>query len=239
MLKNPPPDWWPPDITVFVAGSPRSGSTLLCKSMERTGILGRPDEFFSPAVMRGRVGEADIDLERCFFLARERGMTGNRVLGSKLFWDHLCALHRSFAFDLWFPNRSWVFLNRRDVLGQAISWVIGAQTRRWTMWNKPAGVPEYSRHLIVEQMQEIMAAKQSWERYFAERQISPLMLSYEDIENDMHEAIVSIARHVGGKSLETRLLRTEPFLRGTFGEPVQKQRTLLNDQWRGRFLSNT
>jgi LPS sulfotransferase NodH len=35
-----------PDRAYFVCATPRSGSTLLCKALERTGVAGHPEEFF-------------------------------------------------------------------------------------------------------------------------------------------------------------------------------------------------
>ena len=32
--------------TYFVCATPRSGSTLLCKSLAETGVAGRPEEYF-------------------------------------------------------------------------------------------------------------------------------------------------------------------------------------------------
>jgi trehalose 2-sulfotransferase len=35
-----------PDRSYLVCATPRSGSTLLCKALERTGVAGHPEEFF-------------------------------------------------------------------------------------------------------------------------------------------------------------------------------------------------
>ena len=35
-----------PDRSYFVCATPRSGSTVLCKSLAATGVAGRPDEYF-------------------------------------------------------------------------------------------------------------------------------------------------------------------------------------------------
>src|SRR5215218_666735 len=35
-----------PRLTYFVCATPRSGSTLLCKSLAATGVAGKPEEYF-------------------------------------------------------------------------------------------------------------------------------------------------------------------------------------------------
>src|SRR5919197_6386428 len=35
-----------PELCYLVCATPRSGSTLLCQLLERTGVAGRPDEYF-------------------------------------------------------------------------------------------------------------------------------------------------------------------------------------------------
>jgi LPS sulfotransferase NodH len=99
--------------TYFVCATPRSGSTLLCRSLAATGIAGRPDEYFErlrhsglprepreyfetiadPSVLallpETRAGDptgADLDRELPRHLAA--GTTPNGVFGAKLMWGY-------------------------------------------------------------------------------------------------------------------------------------------------------
>jgi trehalose 2-sulfotransferase len=99
--------------TYFVCATPRSGSTLLCRSLAETGVAGRPEEYFERLRHSGlprepreyfegigdpsflallpetRSGDpADADLERVVPRALAAGTTPNGVFGAKLMWGY-------------------------------------------------------------------------------------------------------------------------------------------------------
>jgi len=102
-----------PTLVYFVCATPRSGSTLLCKSLAATGVAGKPEEYFErlrhsglprepreyfdggvdasvldllPETRTGDPAETDLDLELPRYL--EEGTTPNGVFGSKLMWNY-------------------------------------------------------------------------------------------------------------------------------------------------------
>jgi trehalose 2-sulfotransferase len=99
--------------TYFVCATPRSGSTLLCRSLAETGVAGRPGEYFERLRHSGlprepreyfetigdtsllellpetRAGDlADADLERELPRSLAAGTTPNGVFGAKLMWGY-------------------------------------------------------------------------------------------------------------------------------------------------------
>jgi trehalose 2-sulfotransferase len=99
--------------TYFVCATPRSGSTLLCRSLAATGIAGRPEEYFERLRHSGlprepreyfegirdpsflallpetRTGDpADAGLDRLLPRALAAGTTPNGVFGAKLMWGY-------------------------------------------------------------------------------------------------------------------------------------------------------
>jgi LPS sulfotransferase NodH len=97
----------------FVCATPRSGSTVLCRSLAATGVAGRPEEYFErllhsglprqpreyfetiedpallallPETRAGDPGEADLDRELPRIVAE--GSTPNGVFGAKLMWGY-------------------------------------------------------------------------------------------------------------------------------------------------------
>ncbi|HEX8102580.1 MAG TPA: Stf0 family sulfotransferase [Solirubrobacteraceae bacterium] len=102
----------PPQHTYLVCATPRSGSTLLCKSLSATGVAGRPEEYFERLVHSGlprepreyfagapddlvaglapsRSGDpADARLEHVLPAAFEAGTTPNGVFGAKMMWGY-------------------------------------------------------------------------------------------------------------------------------------------------------
>ena len=99
--------------TYLVCATPRSGSTVLCKSLGATGVAGRPEEYFERLRHSGLPREpreyfegieepdllallpptqtgdpADAELDRHLEEWRAAGTTPNGVFGAKLMWGH-------------------------------------------------------------------------------------------------------------------------------------------------------
>jgi LPS sulfotransferase NodH len=102
-----------PDRSYFICATPRSGSTLLCKSLAATGVAGRPEEYFERLMHSGlprepreyfegtadpgvldllpptRTGDvAAADLARMLPRSLREGTTPNGVFGAKLMWGY-------------------------------------------------------------------------------------------------------------------------------------------------------
>jgi trehalose 2-sulfotransferase len=101
-----------PSRTYFVCATPRSGSTLLCKSLAATGVAGKPEEYFErlrhsglprepreyfpaaepdllallPETCTGDPASTELEHELPRYLAE--GTTPNGVFGSKLMWGY-------------------------------------------------------------------------------------------------------------------------------------------------------
>jgi LPS sulfotransferase NodH len=101
-----------PRLSYFVCATPRSGSTLLCRSLAATGVAGKPEEYFErlrhsglprepreyfngsdpdllgllPETRAGDPARAALDRELPRYLAE--GTTPNGVFGSKLMWSY-------------------------------------------------------------------------------------------------------------------------------------------------------
>jgi trehalose 2-sulfotransferase len=99
--------------TYFVCATPRSGSTLLCRSLATTGVAGRPEEYFERLLHSGlprepreyfegvdddallallpetRSGDpAGSDLDRELPRSVAESSTPNGVFGAKLMWGY-------------------------------------------------------------------------------------------------------------------------------------------------------
>jgi trehalose 2-sulfotransferase len=102
-----------PDRSYFVCATPRSGSTLLCRSLAATGVAGRPEEYFErlrhsglprepreyfegtsqpglldllPPTRTGDPPATELERELPRYLAE--GTTPNGVFGAKLMWGY-------------------------------------------------------------------------------------------------------------------------------------------------------
>src|SRR4051812_7686283 len=147
-----------PSLVYFVCATPRSGSTLLCRSLAATGVAGRPEEYFErlrhsglprepreyfgglppqdadlldllPETRTGRPQHADLDRELPRYL--EDGTTPNGVFGSKLMWGHLEDLLARLGPDTLedrLGRLDYVHVTREDKVAQAVSLWRAVQT---------------------------------------------------------------------------------------------------------------
>ncbi|MFZ1388745.1 MAG: Stf0 family sulfotransferase [Thiolinea sp.] len=140
---------------IIICATARSGSTLLCKELEATGVLGKPKEYYIQA--------KDIDAEKApaFWAGvMQRGSSDNGVFAIKVMqqqWPvveklhshlktpesfleaHLKKLKTAVAFKpskiqmdsfySFYKEATWVFLRREDKLYQAISREMARQTK--------------------------------------------------------------------------------------------------------------
>jgi LPS sulfotransferase NodH len=145
-------------LTYAVCGTPRCGSTFLCRSLATTGLAGDPQEYFwnwKQSVASGYSPDTWVHWTETSW-AREGSMTdwghfaaelmtrkasangvfGVQIMGS--YFDELLTHLQKLAdgthgndADLlgrWLPDCRYIRLVRRDRIRQAVSWAIADQT---------------------------------------------------------------------------------------------------------------
>jgi trehalose 2-sulfotransferase len=159
-----------PRLAYLVCATPRSGSTLLCRSLAATGVAGRPEEYFErlrhsglprepreyfgglgaeaadllellPETRTGRPQDADLERELPRYL--EEGTTPNGVFGSKLMWGYLDDLLARLApgsLEDRLGPLRYVHVTREDKVAQAVSLWRAVQTRAWSAAEDPGRV---------------------------------------------------------------------------------------------------
>ena len=152
-----------------ICTQPRSGSNLLCQYLSSTDRLGHPLEYFNgPARRALGMPDAPDDARGQIDLVLRRGATANGIYGVKLFaaqqHDRVAA---SVAWIRALPELRFVYLERRDLLGQALSWARATQTGVYRSSQRPAGAPAYDGALILSMLHEIVRERARWEAYFA------------------------------------------------------------------------
>ncbi len=147
-------------ISYFISFVQRSGSNFFCEALSRTGVAGRPTEYFFPHFP----GSKEMGVELAGFeesiWARERGIssfqrfldvvleesrTPNGVFGVKLPWNALEGLLQKLGelpdhpglsgaelLAAVFDKPRFIHLERRDRVRQAVSWALAGQTNHWS-----------------------------------------------------------------------------------------------------------
>ena len=225
--QSPPPDWIVPKVTIAVAAAPRTGSNYLGELMLRTGRLGQPLEYFHPAFLRGGNRQQLSVIER-FSLLAERGLSSNGVASTKFFASQFEWLTGEVRVADWLGTPRWVWLRRRDLLGQSISYAIALQTRAYESFSQAQAEPAYDGSAILKAMNRLVRSEAQWRSYFARTGIVPLELFYEDIEADPAGTLARIAA-LAEVTLEAG--------HQAIAERHQRQSTSRNAQWREQFLA--
>ena len=216
-----------PEKSVIVVAETRSGSNFLCALMANTGKLGNPQEYFSPHII---YENAETISER-YQVALNKGMTDNGVIAIKLFAHQLDWINKdNYKLSDLFPNRHWIWLRRKDLLGQAISRTIALQTESWHSNTTSASMPVYSAITIMRALKYISIAETRWNLFFIRNNLSPLVLWYEDLVIKPEDMIMQISSYTGVDISPDNI---------NMDVHTSIQRTDLNAEWRNRFLAES
>jgi LPS sulfotransferase NodH len=193
--------------TYFICATPRTGSSLLLGLLESTGVAGHPEAYFREPdeqlwADRWQIaGPADPAFDYPDFVraAIAAGTSDNGVFGAKLMWGtldevvaKLTPVYPDLAGqDLELLNRAFgrtrfVYLQRDDVLAQAVSWLRAEQTNIW--YAGAAGSNEQAPYFdatgIGELARTIDEHNAAWREWFASVGVSPHPVRYEGLDAD-------------------------------------------------------
>jgi len=206
----------------------RTGSNWLCALLSSTGALGRPREYFNCEARR-QFDDPDYPAEPVeqFDRILSMGATPNGIYGLKVFPPQLDAVTPTCAWSELLPNLGFVWLQRRDLLGQAISSARASQTGQFRSSIRATASPRYDADLIRHLLAAVVKDQARWAFFFARTGIAPLTLHYEEIVADPQASVDRIAALVGlGEAAPIRPELVE----------FRMQRDAISEEWRERFL---
>ena len=215
-----------------ICAEPRSGSSFLGGVLASTGVLGRPLEYFNTPVMRKIAGFADYPdaPDDQLRLVQDAGTTENGVYAVKVFGEHFERM-KAVRWVERLPSLSFVYLERRDRLGQAISFVRAMQTQQWTAWESAGSEPVYDRALIDMALRRLAWAEARRRYYFARNGLAVLNLVYEEVAAGPQAAAEAVGALVG--------LADAPIVDIRRLASLTIQRDALNEEWRARFIAES
>jgi LPS sulfotransferase NodH len=231
-----------PKISYFICTLPRSGSWLLCESLEQTRIAGRPREYFEPKLFQNG---SEATYSGVVARIIRAGMTKNGVFGVKFHWYQFEHSPRIIAQDCdykvsvpclmaeKFPNLKYVWLTRRDKVRQAVSYFRASKTGQW--WNIPGvnkstdapAVPKFDFDRIRYLENLVVNHEAKWQKYFEEHAIDPLVLVYEEVADDHRAAVLEVLSYL-----------KVPYPKRTNFEPrLLRQADTLTEEWVERYFA--
>lgn len=197
-----------PTLSYTIWFSQRTGSTLLNKALESTGVSGNPGEWLT----HRDPGTFTIqDLRQVWM----DGQTSNGVFGLKTSpyrQDHwLQAFRRELNLPeglsrprIWeeaFPGCKHIFMTRRNKVRLAVSWWRAIVSGEWHRVHgaKPhlADIADkYAFDAINHLLLECTMREASMEAFFAEERIVPMTIVYEDFIQTYEETVMQVLRYL-------------------------------------------
>jgi LPS sulfotransferase NodH len=210
-----------------ICTAPRSGSNVLCQWLSSTGVLGRPLEYFNTPGRRALDDPHYPDDKReqiAWILAK--GATANGIYGVKLFSvdSHLVSPVAGVSPSL--PVHAYIYLERADRLGQAISWTRALQTQQYRSTQPVQGPIRYDASAIRARLEAINLEYANWSDFFKQHDLRPLRLTYEDATKSPQLAVNEVAAFLRVK--QRALIDVDQVT-------LRMQRDATTTQWRERF----
>ena len=237
----------------ILCATPRTGSTYLCSLLKSSGVAGIPESYWRSQDLNRWAKGWGIDLptdHADFYPAFLTAMltawrNDNGVGGLRVMWgtmDEITAALRPILpehshtdrtlIDHAFGQPNFVYLERRDVVAQAVSRLKAEQADIWHVEgsnNAPAPTDAY--HYDHDQLQAFVDEAQehnaAWQHWFATEGITPHHIIYEDLCADPTATIHGLLDALG--------IATETAQ--TLGTRNQKMADGLSAEWIERFKS--
>jgi LPS sulfotransferase NodH len=184
----------------MIASTPRSGSTFLGDALTDAGSFGAPFEYLHKRNRyrwTARFGSDDMSTLLGQIIAHRTSANG--IFGLKAHWNQFAPHADLRLFEPHGGLERVVFIYRRDLAAQAISFLRAVQTWQWESGATPAGRARYQYDGIVHYAKEIRRQNQHWSDYFGSGFDLPLLrIVYEDMVADHEAGLRSVAEFIGG-----------------------------------------
>lgn len=208
-----------------ILGTPRSGSSHLCRLVTSTGVLGKPREYLNLSHEAGLFRDYPYPEHDIWEKIRVVSRTENGVFAVKAFYgqfgrfDPQDIQHNILTLPI-------VFLTRNDSLGQALSLAKALQTAQWSSRHVEAReAPKYDVELIDTCLNQILHHEVTLRYIFAVNGTEPLHLIYEDFVEDPTGTVRRIGMLLGIDDISIQPQ-----------SPLLVQRDAVNEEWRQRYI---
>lgn len=235
----------------LVLMSPRSGSTLLCKHLEKIGY-GRPVEAFHfnhESLRRKHGWQIDSADPFSHFEQALDHQTVNGICGMKMSWVEFeiflekastliegssITLNDAELVDVFFPNAAYIHLKRRDKVKQAVSYAKAMQDGIWSVptdqddeYKKYLLPGVYDREHIEGCLDNLLAYDNAWENYLSLHKLDHYSVWYEDLASNYAKVMAEIYAYLEIENKEI------------INPPLKRLANRISAQWVDRFKSET
>jgi trehalose 2-sulfotransferase len=192
----------------LICALPRSGSWLLAEGLEAVGFAGRPREWFAPEQTKAFAEQwmLSFPIQFSVFLsaAIAAGTTKNGVFGAKVHWYQMEDLlgrlrailgeqhrHPQDILGEAFPSAKYIWLRRRDIERQAISYARASQSNKW--WDidglsppAPDARDQPYNFITVHRLEALLHYGETmWGELFRTFDRPPMQVFYEEVSDNL------------------------------------------------------
>lgn len=205
----------------LVCSTQRSGTTLLCSLLERTGLAGMAPD---PIAQKERALLAIMDdpnrtppapvvevndepgLRAFLALCFDESRTPNGVGGWKLMHSdveqlkaRVGAASADRVLELLPPDCRFVLVSRQDHVAQAVSMVRATNTQCWSSKDREhfRGWEYFDAHEARRRVQQIARYEANWRSLLAHYGDAVLEVTYEDLVRDRRAVVGRVMKHIG------------------------------------------
>lgn len=183
---------------IIIMSTQRSGSTMVCKDLKQTGVLGNPGEHFLSWCQKfenRHLLDWSIELSNVL----KKSSTQNGVSCIKVMANYVARIGSIFldiqsfqsknSIDTFFEDYKgcvWIRVYRQDKIRQAISRVIARKTKVYHSFSDKL-TEDYSQKLtynfndIQEEIINIQNEEKVWDSFIDKNSINPYLIIYEDV----------------------------------------------------------
>ena len=219
-------------LGVFLCFTNRCGSTLVAAEASALGYCGRPNthlnyEFFNvDFVEEFCEAHSILTFQDYFEAVYEEFRSPLGIFFTKGSLEQIIWLKRSGVIGVAIPDIRYLRVARKDLVAQAISFVIAEQTGQWTSKHTvTSDMLTYDHQKIANAILNFAKISSDTDVYFSLIGTQPACFVYENIIGDINEVSRKLQALTG----------IEPLPRGPRTLDVQKQAQGVNLEWAQRF----
>ena len=210
-----------------ICSTPRCGSHFLGHLLYSAGAFGYPLEYFHPINLPHWLARAKPEDQDLLNFLQKIRTSPNGCFGIKAHFTHLKFLERYISFDTLACNYKFIFIKRKDLARQAISYSKASQTGNWLSELKSEKKAYYTKDSIKKCLNKINWQNACWLSFFHALDVNFLTILYEDLREQPDKSLQTIATFLNVEFAEVNFnhLRTKV------------QGTQENELWKRRFIS--
>jgi len=235
---------------IVIAATPRTGSSLLVAGLNASGVVTSMTEHLqSPSLarhlgphgrLRSRILGPDVAVSRASVGSIRRAIShlvadrraSDGTFGVKVMWSNFeeVLLRRGLDVESLGGPVTWIRIRRGDRLRQAVSLERARRTGIWRLGGPRIGGElrsdlHFDAARITEELGIIEEYEAGWTAYFSERGISPLEVTYEELDAQYEETMRRVLDHLG--AADTAVPPRQ----------LQRQADRVNVDWVERYLA--